>query len=183
MVGRRSEAAAFVALSLVVALHWQPLQDADQTAVLAVHREGSRHDGTLAVIRRLTDVGGTVVSAALLAGASLWLLARRAPTLLLYVVVTWVGAQALDEGVKDLLHRARPVVDVPVSHVLGSAFPSGHAVTVTVTFGVPLIVFLPTARSRVSRVDLILVGFLLVVTVGLTRVALGVYFPTDVLGG
>jgi undecaprenyl-diphosphatase len=64
----------------------------------------------------------------------------------------------------------------------GPSFPSGHTLGVTVWVGVVLLVLLPLVPRRHRRTA-VGIGVALVVVVGLTRIALGVHFLSDVLAG
>jgi undecaprenyl-diphosphatase len=64
----------------------------------------------------------------------------------------------------------------------GPSFPSGHTLAVTVWVGVVLLVLLPVVPAHLRR-GAVGVGVALAVLVGLTRIALGVHFLSDVLGG
>ena len=97
-------------------------------------------------------------------------------------MVTGLGALALDPSLKALVGRLRPVVDVPVAAGGGNSFPSGHALGSIVAYGALLLVFLPAIRPRWRRPAIGLVA-VLVFAIGLTRIALGVHFVSDVLGG
>ena len=110
------------------------------------------------------------------------MLIRRLPRLAVYVAVTGLGAVVLTTGVKALVDRARPAVDAVLLVTPDASFPSGHALGSMVTYGVLLLVFLPTVPSRWRRA--VEVGvLLLVVLIGSSRVALGVHYPSDVVGG
>jgi membrane-associated phospholipid phosphatase len=74
------------------------------------------------------------------------------------------------------------VVDVPVAAGVGNSFPSGHALGSLVAYGALLLVFLPAIRPRWRRPAIAFVA-VLVFAIGLTRIALGVHFVSDVLGG
>jgi hypothetical protein len=84
---------------------------------------------------------------------------------------------------KAVVNRARPVVASPVVETPSNAgFPSGHAMTAVVVWGALLLVALPGVR-RGARPWLVAATAVLVVAVGLTRLALGVHFVSDVLAG
>jgi undecaprenyl-diphosphatase len=72
------------------------------------------------------------------------------------------------------------VVDAPVATAPGNSFPSGHALGAMVVYGALLLVFLPAVRHRKAFISAMA---LIVFAVGLTRVALGVHYVTDVLAG
>lgn len=111
-----------------------------------------------------------------------WLLLRRLPSARGVRGRNGFGAAVLSNGIKALVDRVRPVVDEPLARAHDPSFPSGHALGSTVTYGVLLLVFLPVVPRRFRGWTVGAVA-VLVVAVGLTRVALGVHFPSDVLGG
>jgi membrane-associated phospholipid phosphatase len=105
---------------------------------------------------------------------------RRRPAAL--VAVTMAGAAMLSGGTKALVGRPRPVVAVVVHRAAGKSFPSGHALTSFVAVGRLVLLLWPTCSAR-QRVLLLVTATLLVTAIGFSRLALGVHFVTDVLGG
>lgn len=110
------------------------------------------------------------------------LFARRRPEIFWAMVLASVVAILYARGVKHLVDALRPpaVLSPDVLHVIGPAlrshsFPSGHTSSVFVFAGV-LFAF---ARRASERWALIIFATL----VGLSRVALGVHWPQDVLAG
>jgi len=88
----------------------------------------------------------------------------------------------IDTWVKLAVGRERPSLEHPVATAFGKSFPSGHAMSSTIAYGALLLVLLPlipAARRRLAIVATI--GWLLMI--GFTRLALGVHYITDVLGG
>jgi undecaprenyl-diphosphatase len=74
------------------------------------------------------------------------------------------------------------VVVNPVAHENGASFPSGHAQAAVVGYAVLLLVFLPVLHGALRRVA-VAVALLMVLGIGLSRVALGVHYVSDVLAG
>ena len=130
----------------------------------------------------LTAPGAAITAWVVLTTLAVALLVRREYRLALFVAVTGLGAATLSPLTKQLVGRLRPVVEMPVAMAGGPSFPSGHTFVVTVWVGVVLLVLLPVVPSR-ARSAVIAIGVLLVVVVGLTRLALGVHFLSDVLAG
>jgi undecaprenyl-diphosphatase len=184
-LGLAGVVAVGVALALVAALvasRWAPLQALDTTVVDAANDAVGRRPAVVSVLRFMTNLGGAEAAWLLLPATAAWLLLRRSPRLALYVAVTGIGLLVLDRGTKALVGRVRPLVDLPVAAAPGGSFPSGHAMGSTVTYGVLLLVFLPAVPRRL-RPAVVAAAVALAVTVGLTRVALGVHYPSDVVGG
>ncbi|WP_368680556.1 phosphatase PAP2 family protein (plasmid) [Rhodococcus opacus] len=172
----------FVCLLASVLTGWAPAQTADDAVVDSLNSLVSAVPWLPAVLQRVTYLGGSGVAWILLSVAFVWLAIRRERVLAIYVVVTGLGAAVLTTGIKALVERARPTVDSPVIATSGLSFPSGHSLGSTVTYGVLLLVFLPTVRSRFHKP--VVIAFAgMVVAIGVTRVGLGVHYPSDVLGG
>ncbi|WP_196054556.1 phosphatase PAP2 family protein [Nocardia aurantiaca] len=99
------------------------------------------------------------------------------------IAVAAAGAGLLVFVGKLLIGRDRPpVIDHLVTET-NHSYPSGHALGSTVAVGILVAVVLPTLSRRVTRVLVISLAALFVVAVGLSRLYLGVHWPTDVLAG
>ncbi|MGI9862180.1 phosphatase PAP2 family protein [Moorella naiadis] len=97
------------------------------------------------------------------------------------LLLTMNGAWALMEGLKAFYQRPRPTLG-PLEQVPGFSFPSGHALMGTVFFGLLALMLLKKIFPR--RQPLVIRGtvvFLLLL--GLSRLYLGVHYPTDILAG
>ncbi|KUL43319.1 hypothetical protein ADL28_43870 [Streptomyces violaceusniger] len=181
-------AAVFTALFLVllalVAAHWGPLGNVDREIVVALHRSAVEHHGWTRTNRVLSDwIWDPWAMRALLAVAVGWLLWCRERRLALWVTVTAAVGTALQQAVKAAVDRGRPRWPDPVDSAHYAAFPSGHALTATVAFGLLLwLMTLHGAPARWLRL-MIAVAAVSVLGVGFTRLYLGVHWPSDVLGG
>lgn len=174
--------AAFGVLLVLVRFHWGPLQHADANADNGLNALVARHPAVVQVLKTVTNLGGRTILIALIVIAIAFLLIRHRRRLALYLVVAGAGALLLDPSLKTLVGRLRPVVNVPVAAAPGNSFPSGHALGSIVTYGALLLVFLPMV-SRRWRKPLVALVALIVLAIGVTRVALGVHYISDVLGG
>lgn len=172
---------AFIAL-LALVTTGSPLVAADRAVAAALNDAVAGRPLLLSVLGLVTDLGGSPASWIVLTTLTAWLLIRRQRRLAVFVAVTGLGAWVLSVGVKELVGRLRPMVEVPVATAPGPSFPSGHALGSTVTYGVLLLVFLPVLPRR-ARIPTAVAATVLVVAIGFTRMALGVHFLSDVLGG
>lgn len=186
VAGSATALAAVVGVGVgLVAVLWilaGPLVDLDVAVARAANDLVAPRRWLVAVLTAVTALGADLTAALVLGTLTVVLLVRRRGALALYVVVAGAGGAVLAPAVKGLVGRLRPVVDVPVAVAPGSSFPSGHTLTVTYWVGIVLLVALPAVAPRARRA-VVAAGIAVVVAVGLTRVGLGVHYPTDVLAG
>jgi len=111
-----------------------------------------------------------------------WLLLRRQYRLALIVAVALIGASLFTEVVKQIVERPRPPGQ-PVVFAPGYSFPSGHTLNGTVTYGLVAFVAWRSSLPRGARIAIVAALVALIAAVGLSRIALGVHYPSDVLAG
>jgi undecaprenyl-diphosphatase len=133
--------------------------------------------------RDVTALGSTVVQALLTLAVVGFLMIQRKYHATVFVCVAVIGGVAISQALKLGFSRPRPEL---VSHgmdVFTASFPSGHSMTSAATYlvlGALLARLQPTAVVK-SYVMSLAVGIALLV--GLSRVYLGVHWPTDVVAG
>lgn len=176
-------AVPFALALVVVESQWVPLHRLDQGAAERLHAAALAHPDRVALLRVLSDwVWDPVTMRLLVAVLVAWLVSRRAWRLAAWAGVTAVAGGLIGLLAKSAVERARPHLPDPVAHAPGFSFPSGHAMTATTTCAVLLLVLLPLI-PRAWRVLPWAVALVTVVGVGYTRVALGVHWVSDVVGG
>ncbi|QOV33416.1 phosphatase PAP2 family protein [Streptomyces ferrugineus] len=173
---------AFVLLLFLVRGEWSPLRRADQAVADGLNDAVAGHEVVVRALRIATDLGGSPMLAWLMSVGVAWLLLRRQVRAALYAAVASLGAWALISVVKILVGRLRPVVAEPLAAPSGLSFPSGHALSSLVAYGVLLLVFLP-AMTRTQRRVFTAGAATVVALVGFTRIALGVHYLSDVVAG
>lgn len=109
----------------------------------------------------------------------LWLSRRRMYLSPLFVVVS--GSVLFAFAGKLALHRPRPIE--AVVYEASYAFPSGHALISVSLFGFLTYIWLREIASWPLRVNIFFAWLLLALSIGLSRIVLGVHFLSDVLGG
>jgi undecaprenyl-diphosphatase len=119
------------------------------------------------------------------AGAlAVWRLAvagrRRAAVLL---AVAALGGEALDQILKLCFHRPRPEAFFGLTVPPTYSFPSGHALTATCFYGVLAALLAARTRPLAGKAGLWALAAALAALIGLSRVYLGVHYPSDVLAG
>jgi undecaprenyl-diphosphatase len=163
-----------VPLAVLVRDGWGPLRSADARWVHSVAlTRGWARDVVLAV----TQLGAPLLleAAALVMAAVLFRSRRR---LALYVLVSVFGAELLSTISKHVVARVRPCADAVSGCPHNASFPSGHAVGAAAFWTAVAVLLLPRLGRKAW---LLAVGVPLVVAV--TRVLLGVHYPSDVVAG
>lgn len=133
--------------------------------------------------RDMTALGGVAVLTLLTLAVAVFMALRRlwsAAGLLLAAVGSGVLVSTV---LKDTFERARPDLVPHGSYVASASFPSGHsmmAAVVYLTLGALLARVEPDGRVKVFVLGM---AILLTLLVGLSRVYLGVHWPTDILAG
>ena len=138
--------------------------------------------GPAAEVFRLLDLSFALIPwsiAVALLAALAWLRGRRDAASLLVLVIV---ADVVAAGAKLLVARERPAAAL-VEHLLGQesfAFPSGHVVRATALTAVVVWLVAPPPFRLPALIGAGVVAGLLM---GYSRVALGVHWPSDALGG
>ena len=129
----------------------------------------------------ITAAGGPILIPIGIAIVVTLLALRRVRTAVIYGAAL-LGASLATQVLKVSIGRVRPPEEAAVE-ASGFSFPSGHTLNGTVTYGlIALLVWRSDLPVWVRRVVAIALGTL-VVLIGLSRIALGVHYPSDVVGG
>lgn len=131
----------------------------------------------------LTSLGGTpVLTLITVSCAGYLLVARRAATALFLILAISVGGLT-STLLKLAFVRARPELVHHLVEVTNASFPSGHAMNSAITYLTLGALLARTEESRAIRIYLISFAVFLTLTIGFSRVYLGVHWPSDVAAG
>jgi undecaprenyl-diphosphatase len=131
----------------------------------------------------LTAIGGpTVLFLMVLAVVGFLLLQTRYRTAL-FVALTTLSGELINSALKHVFNRPRPSVVPHLRDVFSSSFPSGHAMESAIVYLTLGAMLMRVAERRLTKLYCLGLAVLLTILVGVSRVYLGVHYPTDVIGG
>ncbi|MFN3208607.1 MAG: phosphatase PAP2 family protein [Roseovarius sp.] len=133
--------------------------------------------------RDLTALGGVAALTLMTLVVSVFFLLLRRWTTTIYILVSVGGGILISSFAKEFFDRSRPDLVPHGSLVHSASFPSGHSMMAAVAF-LTMGVLIARVQPRFHlKVYVMSVAVLLTVLVGVSRVYLGVHWPTDVAAG
>jgi undecaprenyl-diphosphatase len=137
----------------------------------------------LTVMRDLTSLGSVAVLTTFSLAVLGYLVVRRQHHAAVLVLVATGGGGLLSSVLKGVFERDRPDVVPHLVSVSSLSFPSGHALASAVVYLTLGALLSRLVQARHLKVYCVAVAVYLSFVVGLSRVYLGVHYPSDVLAG
>jgi len=133
--------------------------------------------------RDITSLGGIVVLG-LITGIAAGFLALDGKTrMALFACASVAGGVVASSLLKDIFQRARPEIVPHIVYAANTSFPSGHSMMSAVTYLTLGALLARSHEKKALKVYFLLLAVLLTFMVGVSRLYLGVHWPTDVLAG
>jgi undecaprenyl-diphosphatase len=133
--------------------------------------------------RDITALGGVAVLTLVTAITAGFLALDGKKHMALFVLGSILGGVAAGTILKDVFHRPRPDLVPYSAYASGASFPSGHSMMSAVTYLTLGALFARSQERKRVKAYFLLVAMFLTFAIGVTRVYLGVHWPTDVLAG
>lgn len=131
----------------------------------------------------ITALGGYVILGMLVIGVAIYLLAAGKRGTALLVVGAVGSGTLLSETLKLGFARPRPDLVAHLAEVQSASFPSGHAMISAITYLTLGVLLTRAHKQRRTKIIIMSYAIALTLTIGASRVYLGVHWPTDVLAG
>ncbi len=133
--------------------------------------------------RDITALGGfTVLTLISILAVAILVMKRRRLQASIFAITVLAG-QAFAEVIKAIAARPRPDIVTRFDIVYSSSFPSGHSTMAPVVYLTLAVILAAGEPRRDVRVLVFACAVALTLAVGVSRVYLGVHWPTDVLAG
>lgn len=135
------------------------------------------------IMEFFTFIGSTpaVVVLCLLIIFFLFKVLHHRSELILFVIVV-AGSPILNHLLKGFFQRARPDLHRLID-ISGYSFPSGHAMNAFTVYGILTFLLWRHIFNRPGRWMLILFSAIMIFAIGISRIYLGVHYPSDIIGG
>ena len=134
-------------------------------------------------MRDVTALGGVTVMILVTTVAVLAFLMHRKWRHAAILTATVLLADVSSELLKKVYSRPRPELVPHGSYVYSASFPSGHSTLSAATFLTLAMLIASLEPNRGTKVMVFVLAAFLVIAIGLSRVYLGVHWPSDVLAG
>ncbi|MEO6079638.1 MAG: phosphatase PAP2 family protein [Steroidobacteraceae bacterium] len=158
-----------------------PIMRQDLQVSVWLHTHGSAL--FTALFLAVTQVHSTIGIAIMYLLVAYLLWRRKERYWLLSLTLAVPGGMLVNNIVKHLFNRARPVWEDPILTLTSTSFPSGHTSAATLFYGfIAAYVAYRVKSSNFTRALFVFVAIVMVALVGFSRIYLGVHFLSDILG-
>lgn len=131
----------------------------------------------------MTALGSVSVLTLITAFATAYLLVKKKIGTAAFLVAAVGGGATVSTLLKNVFARPRPDLVGHLVEVHTMSFPSGHAMNSAVTYLTLGVLLARAEKDRAVRIYLLSVAISLTLAIGLSRIYLGVHWPTDVIAG
>ena len=133
-------------------------------------------------VRDFTSLGSFTVLGFIVIASALYLVFTRRFEDALFLVTSVLLGTMLSNGLKMIFNRHRPAVEAS-THVFTTSFPSGHATLSAVVYLTLGVLLAKSTANATLRAYYIVLAVLTAFLVGVSRIYLGMHYPTDVIAG
>ncbi len=131
----------------------------------------------------LTAIGGSTVLGLMIFAVVGFLVLQTRYRTALVVAITSLSGELLNAAMKHVFNRPRPSIVPHLRAVFSTSFPSGHAMESAIVYLTLGAILMRASETRLTKMYILGIAVLLTTLVGISRVYLGVHYPTDVIGG
>lgn len=147
------------------------------TKVYSFIADNIMNDGLTSVLKVITELGG--VAFTVLAGVLIFMFCKK---IRWFVTFDLVGVTVINQAIKHIVRRPRPNV-LRLVEESGYSFPSGHSMVSMAFYGIVIYLVYKNVSNKYLKWLLITLLSLLILSIGFSRIYVGVHYFTDVAGG
>jgi len=131
----------------------------------------------------ITALGGPTVLGLMVFAVIGFLVLQARYWTALFIFITALSGEVVSYALKATFFRPRPSVVPHLREAFSTSFPSGHAMQSAIIYLTLGAMLMRLAEGRLTKIYCCTAAMLLTFLVGLSRVYLGVHYPTDVIAG
>lgn len=135
------------------------------------------NDGLTLILKAITELGG--VAFTVLAGVLIFMFCKKNRW---FITIDLVGVTLVNQVIKHIIRRPRPNV-LRLVEESGYSFPSGHSMVSMAFYGIIIYLVYKNVSNKYLKWILIILLSLLILSIGFSRIYVGVHYFTDVAGG
>ena len=135
------------------------------------------NDGLTPILKAITELGG--VAFTVLAGVLIFMFCKKNRW---FITIDLVGVTLVNQVIKHIIRRPRPNV-LRLVEESGYSFPSGHSMVSMAFYGIIIYLIYKNVTNKYLKWILIILLSLLILSIGFSRIYVGVHYFTDVAGG
>ena len=137
------------------------------------------NDKLTPIVKVITHIGGAKIVLVLTLLAIILIKGLKNK---LFLLTGIVGTAGLNVVLKHIVQRERPNINRLIPEK-GYSFPSGHSMMSMAFYGMLIFLIFKYVKNTALKWTLIVILTILLSTIGITRIYLGVHYPSDVIGG
>lgn len=135
------------------------------------------NDGLTPILKAITELGG--VAFTVLAGVLIFMFCKKNRW---FITIDLVVVTLVNQVIKHIIRRPRPNV-LRLVEESGYSFPSGHSMVSMAFYGIIIYLVYKNVSNKYLKWILIILLSLLILSIGFSRIYVGVHYFTDVAGG
>ncbi|MCM3566926.1 phosphatase PAP2 family protein [Neobacillus mesonae] len=169
----------FAVVSMLISDH--QIAGFDKTIIASV--QGLESPGLTKVMKFFTFIGSTkfVIILSIIIILFLYLALKHRLEVILFTIVV-IGTGIINQLLKQFFHRIRPDFHRLIE-IGGYSFPSGHAMSAFSVYVMLTFLLWRHIPAKIWRTVLILFSIVMILMIGISRIYLGVHYPSDIIGG
>ena len=179
---------AWIAMLVVAFIGYPRIHELDTRVLLSMRSAADPSvpigpDWLLTAASEITTLGSATILLLLIFSVAGYLWLEQRYGIMALVLVSTFGGMAINSSLKMFFDRPRPSIVPHLASVSSPSFPSGHSLISAVVYMTLGVLLTRVTTDRRAKRYFVLLAATITVLIGISRMYLGVHYPTDVFAG